>query len=656
MKMILIKSFFSYTKLITVYKQTLVFFFFIFILASEVKSQLCSGSLGDPVVNITFGSGNNPGPSLPFGTTNYIYIPGDCPKDGYYTIANSTSGCFGNTWFNLMQDHTPNDVNGYMMLINASYDPGDFYVDTVKGLCASTTYEFASWILNLNTGTACNGNPILANVTFSIETTTGTILQQYSTGNIPTSISPTWRQYGFYFSTPVNANSVVIRMRNNAPGGCGNDLALDDITFRPCGPLITVFTTNGQTSTNICDTYKNNILLSSSVSSGYNNTQYQWQTFNNGNWQDISGATDNTYVRLPTPAGSYQYRVVVAQGNNIQLSACRVASNTFNIGVEPKPAINIQTNGAACIGDLLEVTTNSVAKQFLWTGPNGFQSTQANFIIQNLSPQNSGNYYVNATTDIGCLNKDSIYINVNPIPLPNTGPSQTICAGSSVVLRGSGGEKYKWTPNKYLTSDSIPEPTATPADSTLYYLTVSNGNCSRMDSVMINVLHLPKADAGKNLTIFEGDQVQLNGRVEGDDIQYFWTPNHNISDPNILNPCVYPTFDTTYILHVVSQQGCGESDSKVFIRVYNKISVPNAFSPNGDGINDFWEIKDLYTYPTADVSVFDRNGQIIFHSIGYGTPWDGTIHGKPIPIGTYYYIINLKNGTPLRSGSVLVIR
>ncbi|WP_288096069.1 gliding motility-associated C-terminal domain-containing protein [Hydrotalea sp.] len=634
----------------------IVYFIFFTLLAGGLHAQLCSGSLGDPVINITFGSGNNPGTALPFGVTNYIYVPNDCPKDGYYTIANATNGCFGNTWFRLTEDHTSNDVNGYMMLINASYDPGDFYVDTVKGLCGSTTYEFASWVLNLNTGIACNGNPILANVTFSIETTTGTVLQQYSTGDIPTSITPLWRQYGFYFSTPNNTSNVVIRMRNNAPGGCGNDLALDDITFRPCGPLITV-TNNGQTTnTNICDTDKRNILLNSTVSSGFNNTQYQWQTYVNGNWQDIAGANNNNYVRLPTPAGNYQYRVVVAQGNNIQLPACRVASNAYAIGVEPKPSISIQTNNAACLGDKLQVSASSAGNQFLWSGPSGFQTTQPSFSIFPLTNQNEGYYYVNTTTALGCTNTDSVFVSVSPIPLANAGSSQTVCAGSSVVLRGSGGEKYKWVPAANLSSDTIPQPTATPADSTMYYLTVSNGNCNRTDSVMVNILHLPVAAAGKSFTIFEGDQVQLNGSAAGDDIQYFWTPDYNISNTNILDPVVYPIKDTTYTLHVVSQQGCGEAVSKTFIRVYNKISVPNAFSPNGDGINDFWEIKDLYTYPTADVSVFDRNGQMIFHTIGYGKPWDGTYNDKPVPIGTYYYIINLNNGTPLRSGSVLIIR
>jgi hypothetical protein len=140
------------------------------------KGQLWSGSLGDPVVDITFGSGGGIGPPLPYGVTNYTYVTKDCPQDGAYTIASSTGGCFNTTWFVLPNDHTPNSVNGYMMLINASYEPSDFYVDTVKGLCASTTYEFAAWPLNLNTPSACSGHSILANLTFSIENP----LQQFS--------------------------------------------------------------------------------------------------------------------------------------------------------------------------------------------------------------------------------------------------------------------------------------------------------------------------------------------------------------------------------------------------------------------------------------------------------------------------------------------
>jgi len=190
-------------------------------MACIAQAQLCNGSLGDPVVNITFGSGGN---NTGFTPTNaYTYTSSQCPNDGSYTITNSTVGCFGNSWHTVMADHTG---NGAFMLVNASVEPGDFFLTTVTDLCPNTTYEFAAWIMNV-----LNKSGIRPNITFSIETTGGTILQQYSTGDIPETFQPTWKQYGFFFSTPVNNAVIVLRMRNNAPGGLGNDLAMDDITF-----------------------------------------------------------------------------------------------------------------------------------------------------------------------------------------------------------------------------------------------------------------------------------------------------------------------------------------------------------------------------------------------------------------------------------------
>jgi gliding motility-associated-like protein len=88
----------------------------------------------------------------------------------------------------------------------------------------------------------------------------------------------------------------------------------------------------------------------------------------------------------------------------------------------------------------------------------------------------------------------------------------------------------------------------------------------------------------------------------------------------------------------------------------NQIVVPNTFTPNGDGINDTWNISFLNTYANCTVDIFTRWGQKVYTSIGYGTPWDGTYKATALPMGTYYYIINLKNGTAPLSGFVAIIR
>ena len=101
--------------------------------------------------------------------------------------------------------------------------------------------------------------------------------------------------------------------------------------------------------------------------------------------------------------------------------------------------------------------------------------------------------------------------------------------------------------------------------------------------------------------------------------------------------------------------GCSSSDD-VFVKVLLAPVIPNVFSPNGDGINDVWNIRYLNSYIGASVKVFDRYGKMIFESIGYNTPWDGKKAGKELPVGVYYYIIDPKNGRKAMSGSVTILR
>ena len=96
---------------------------------------------------------------------------------------------------------------------------------------------------------------------------------------------------------------------------------------------------------------------------------------------------------------------------------------------------------------------------------------------------------------------------------------------------------------------------------------------------------------------------------------------------------------------------------EVFVKVYKQIVIPNAFSPNKDGRHDTWKIQAIETYPNPEVTVFNRYGQTVFRSKGYATPWDGTYNGTHLPVGTYYYIIDLKiPGEPVLNGWVVIVR
>ena len=372
----------------------------------SMNAQLCNGSLGDPVVNITFGSGSS---NSGYTATNaYIFISSPCPNDGYYTITTSTSGCFGNTWHTVPSDHTGN--GGAFMLVNATYTPGDFLVTTVDNLCPNMTYEFAAWLMNVIN----RFGSIKPNITFSIETTSGTILQQFSTGDIPETGSPVWTQYGFYFATPANNIGIVLRMRNNAPGGIGNDIALDDITFRPCGPTINSAIQGYSDTVNVCEGNANLYTLTSAVSSAYISPVYQWQlSADSGNtWKDIPGANSITYLRNPTTAGKYFYRLAVSEQSSAGILGCRIASNYVVIHVHAKPVVNAGPDRIIFSGENVKLLGNVTgeAPVFYWAPPDNLSDITIPDPVA--SPASEKKYTLYATSSFGCKNEDDVIIKV----------------------------------------------------------------------------------------------------------------------------------------------------------------------------------------------------------------------------------------------------
>lgn len=622
------------------------------------QAQVCTGSLGDPVVNVTFGKGSNPGNNLQAATTTYSFTSAACPSDGSYTVVNSTSGCFGNTWHTVSEDHTPNDANGYMMLVNASFVPGDFYVDTVKGLCAGTKYEFAAWIMNVILPASCNNAPISPKLIFNIETPTGTVLSTFSTGDILATSSPVWKQYGLFFSTPINSSTVVIRLTNTAPGGCGNDLILDDITFRPCGPNVSASAPGGgQAVVDMCAGSVNTVPILATVGTGFISPSFQWQqSLDSGiTWSDIAGATTINYLFNETSAGIYKYRMAVAEGTNISISNCRVASNPFSIVIHDLPVVAASSNSPVC--EETQISLNATGgSSYTWTGPAGFTSLIATpqLIAQTSS---TGLYNVAVTDQFGCKNNGSASVIVYPKPVATISGTQRICEGFTTALQAGGGGSYLWSPAAGLSATDISNPVASPTDTTQYTLVISGANnCRDTATVTVNVLKKPVASAGPDKILLKGQTVVLEGSVSGSNINYAWSPSVYLNNPLDLQPVSAPLNDISYTLKVTSNDGCGEAADTIRLKVYNDIYIPSAFSPNGDGLNDTWKIEALIAAPKARVLVFNRFGAIIFETSGNSREWDGTYKAQLLPSGAYAYMIDLRNGRPIKRGMVMLIR
>lgn len=363
------------------------------------QGQLCTGSLGDPVININF----SPGSILPVAP-GYTYTSSSCPNDGYYTITGSTSGCFNNAWHTVNSDHTG---GGGFMLVNASYTPGDFFVAKVSGLCPSTTYEFAAWMINVlrNTG-------IKPNLVFSIETPSGTILKDFATGDIPETSGPLWKQYGFYFTTPPDNAEIVLRIRNNAPGGGGNDIGLDDITFRPCGPLITTEIQGFSNPVDVCKDSAGTYTLTADVSTGFSDPVYFWQiSLDKGTtWQDIPGAGNLSYIASPDSAGSYYYRLSVSERSGLVNGGCRVASSNLVINIHSNPFVDAGPDRTIFAGDTITLQASAAGQSptYLWSPPDDLSDPLE--LTPLAFPGENRLYTLTVTTQFGCFASDEVLV------------------------------------------------------------------------------------------------------------------------------------------------------------------------------------------------------------------------------------------------------
>ena len=191
------------------------------------------------------------------------------------------------------------------------------------------------------------------------------------------------------------------------------------------------------------------------------------------------------------------------------------------------------------------------------------------------------------------------------------------------------------------------------------YIFSSKEGCTDSVSQDIEVYATTLIDAPATLYILEGGQRMVPASILSPNpkynYKYKWTPATGLSSDTIVNPIASPDRDIKYTL-TVSIDGYCDVTKEVFVKVVGQLSPPNTFSPNGDGVNDIWNIPSLDSYPNSETLIFNRSGQKVFFSKGYTVPFDGNFQNKALPVGVYYYQINPNNGRRTISGSLTIIR
>lgn len=338
---------------------------------------------------------------------------------------------------------------------------------------------------------------------------------------------------------------------------------------------------------------------------------------------------------------------------------------TTNLTVHPLPNISVSTNSPVCSGMSLNLTASG-GNQYIWTGPNNYYSTHQNPVINNVLPAYSGIFEVKAVTAFGCTDSVTTPVTIDSRPHLQRGsiiPASCGLANGSANVSAVGGTVpyiYNWNPTTGQSSGSV-----TDIMGGDYTVTVLDLN-GCMDSIDLTVPNLPPPNVfftstpEPGDTLFENTQIQFNNQST-QSVAYLWTFGDGFQDNRESPWHSYPetgTYTVTltgYDLH----HDCPSSYSATYVILPpGTLYIPNAFTPNGDGANDFFLMKGEGVAKLSCM-LYDRWGKEIILLQSLDESWDGKVRGKDAPEGVYTYKLNavfLDGRSFERSGTVTLIR
>jgi gliding motility-associated-like protein len=318
-----------------------------------------------------------------------------------------------------------------------------------------------------------------------------------------------------------------------------------------------------------------------------------------------------------------------------------------------------------CKGASIELTAAG-GVSYSWSPSDAINNPTASSVMA--SPLVNSKYIVEVTNQFGCKKKDSVFITVRQPFNIQLVTDTFVCAGSQVPLPATGAASYQWINNMAeLNNSRIASPVARPVSSTTYTVVGTDAyNCfTDTAKVFVNVKPLPSVNIGADMQVAGGDPVPLTATYSNNVVSWNWSPSANLSCTNCALPMGNPGPETRYILTVKTSFGCEASDTMIAKLVCDesRVLVPNAFTPNGDGVNDVFSIRGSGTL-VRHFKVYGRWGNVVFEKSNFSSNdrsagWNGMINGEPASVGTYVYMIEMQCATGQvfsRKGTVVLAR
>ncbi len=597
-----------------------------------------------------------PGPSTDFSVSAQ-----NCLNDSIHFTGIPAPGSFnitGYTW-NFDDNNSVNTVNAVKLFSTSGDQHVRYRIFADNGCTGDTTkliHLFESPIARFGfSNDLCHGDSIQFTDTSSVSG--GDIVQWkwiFGDGNIETHTNG--NAFYHHYSTAGNYTVSLIVTSEN---GCASDTLQRSFTVLPRPTAKFGF------DRNIC--LGEMVTFSDSSYIGQTLTAWNWD-FGDGNTIVQTGYSPFTHNYLT--AGNFTVSLLVNGSNG-----CVSDSFKLSVNVSEKPSAAFTLAGKPCIDSSYLFSSATVydngnlQMNWYWDFGDG-QST--NITTANTASHAYPNPAVNITirhavSSGGCKSDtiNHVIAAIHPNPVANfTIQRDTLCEKKPVSLSAAANPSitsWLWDFGNG-TGTSTPPFTRIYAAAGTYTITLvvktADGCGSSPLPETVNIAASPNIDAGPDLFIKPGTSKIIQASIANPSQHSFlWSPGSFLNSTSILRPSVTPGNSLTYkIMATNNLTHCIGYDS-LSVKLISDIYVPGAFSPNGDWLNDTWGIPALEAYPDAVVTVYNRYGQMLFHSRGYTKPWDGTYKGAKQPQGSYIYIIQTgdKKFNTLK-GTVTIVR
>ena len=334
-----------------------------------------------------------------------------------------------------------------------------------------------------------------------------------------------------------------------------------------------------------------------------------------------------------------------------------VGWDTVEVVVHPLPVADAGEDVLICYGTGTTLGGSYEAGDlvFRWEGDEALAAPDvANPYVE---PVASSWYHLEVTDGNDCVAEDSVFVEVNPRIVVDAGPDRVYCLGEEMTIGGDPSATgslldyvYQWSPGDGLSAPSVPNPVVRAEDDQPYVLSVTSGDCeTETDTVHVVVQAPPEVVVSPTQSIGAGESVRL---LASGGVAYRWSPAELLDAAEVAEPLAMPFKNTTFTVEVEDALGCVTVDT-VVVLVQNSLFIPNLFTPNGDGSNDFFRV---YGSGVSEIrfSVYDLNGELLYSSThpeeALAVGWDGTSRGRPMSNGTYVWTIEgtFFDGSPLR--------